>query len=1061
MSTHIVSPLESTVEQHIDSTSRLMRRVDLALALLIVISLLLGGLFLAVLADHWLLKDGLSMPLRLAIFAALAAAAGLYIYWKIVPILRYQINPVYTADLIEKDVHTFKNSLINWLLLRQEREERANVPQEKIHDRMFDGIVKTAAANVRTVPAGHAVDLRKLIWAGTFFAVLLIMFAAYAAFSPKNPLTSIWRVLIPVANIDRPQAAQFRNVQPGDTTALQGETLNISAEVVSQSIEPVYLVFSTDDGQAVNQRIPMSLPEGKKAFETQFPPGRQGSERGFNSSVDYWIAQGESRSKQYRIEVLPAASVEIVSLQYVYPDYTGLPPETVEHGGDVKALEGTSVTVAVRSTLPLDKINLVFDNNPSSGTSMRITNAEKTEARGTFVLKHPYPYQTFSFQAVDANGNASRRSGIYRIEVIPDQPPKVQWADTATNLREVARLDLPINETLPLPIQAEDPDFALRYLRFKMELTGHGNEDKRVFPAVELITSPSTGATEHRGQIRKLHTFSPQTARLAPGDTVEVWAEATDTKLPEANVSETRKITITVVEPKKDDEPNAEKEQEGNGENQPDNQNQDNQNKENDSQEDTKGEGGEGNEGGKSNEDNPDGQDSGEKNNPEDQNSGGEGEPDPNNPQQDPDNRQPAGNDSQEGEQRNGNDGQGGGTPQGGEPDGSNEGAGNDPAGTDGTETEEGTFDNGTESNAASEQSPDGTQQGNGMDGEQTDDGQSGAEQSGGGQEQNMPVNHQTQDGDAMDRIANQMRREGKLDDKAVQEAIQRKRDESLDPDSKNRSETGSDPSNPGESNKTPKNGGQPEGEKPVEKPGEGNGEESGASPESGQEGTESGQPTQGEQGGQQNGQESGQQNGQESGQQNGQQPSAEGQQGNSGGEPQSVQEGAGAGQQSQQGSEGANPNSGEQPSGQQGQQSGSGEGGAGTTQPTTPDDPNLEYANQVANMVLEYLEDQLKEKPSDDLLKDLGWSEEELRQFHARWKAMSENSKNPVRQEGDKSDWWEALKSWGVRPNQDGFGVRGSRTAKVDASNTEAIRTPVPQTMWNRFRTYTENLGK
>jgi WD40 repeat protein len=106
----MTTTLESTLDRHIGSTSKIVRRVDLALSLLIVISLIIGGLFLAILADHWLLKGGLTMPLRFGIFAALAAIAGLYIYKKIVPIFLYPINPVYTADLIEQDVPTLKNN---------------------------------------------------------------------------------------------------------------------------------------------------------------------------------------------------------------------------------------------------------------------------------------------------------------------------------------------------------------------------------------------------------------------------------------------------------------------------------------------------------------------------------------------------------------------------------------------------------------------------------------------------------------------------------------------------------------------------------------------------------------------------------------------------------------------------------------------------------------------------------------------------------------------------------------------------------------------------------------
>jgi hypothetical protein len=189
--------------------------------------------------------------------------------------------------------------------------------------------------------------------------------------------------------------------------------------------------------------------------------------------------------------------------------------------------------------LPLQTVDLVFDDDTKK--SMAITGSQRTEATGTFPLdtsRGSYPHRSFAFRATDENGNASRRSGIHRIEVVPDQPPMVQWADTATGLKDVAEINLPINKKLQLPIQAEDPDFALRTLRFKTESTS--NKQIRI-PDAALLESPTSGPTEHRGQIKRTVAFSPADKRLTVGDTAELWVEASDTKLPAANVSATRR----------------------------------------------------------------------------------------------------------------------------------------------------------------------------------------------------------------------------------------------------------------------------------------------------------------------------------------------------------------------------------------------------------------------------------------------------------------------------------------------------------------------------------------
>ena len=1062
MTTPGSTPPESTVENHIESTSRLVRQVDIMLSILVVASMVFGGLFLAVIADHWLLKEGLSIPLRLGVFSALFAGVGCYIYWRVVPLFRYSINPVFTADLIERDTPVFKNSLINWLLLRRERIDRADQPDNKISERMFDGVVQTAAANVQTVPEGHAVDLHKLIWSGTFFAFLLVLFIAYAAFSPKNPFISLLRVLIPVSSIERPQAARFVNVKPGNATILQGETITISAEVISQSLEPVYLVFSTDDGQAVNQRIPMSQPDGKIAFETFFPPGKQGTERGFNSGVNYRIMQGESRSPQYRIEVLPAASIEIISLQYKFPDYTGLPPETLEQGGDIRALEGTEVTVAVRSTLPLHEIDLVYDDNPASRVPMTLTDAQQTEAKGTFALKMPFSHKSFSFRAKDANGNASRRSGICQIEVIPDQPPKVQWADTATALQNVAQLDLPLNKTLQLPIQAEDPDFALRFLIFKMESAG-----KRI-PDVALLASPSSGPTEHKGQIKKPITFSPEEKRLAVGDTAEIWVEARDTKLPEANISTTRRIKVHIVDADtQKDDPNEDREKKGEGESEKDNgeKHEDKGNSGNQNQnKDNTGDG----QGGQSDQD--DSEQSGR--NPKEEQGGKD------NPGQSPQ--------EQEGQQeQKGVPGQG--DQQKGKDESDQGKTGNERTGSDNKGSEErndgGGQEQGNESGkdetADQQQAGNNENRQNGGKQQEAGEGKGGETKSEnvGGEQQNKntePLNPDTQDGDAMERIVDQMKQEGLFPgaNPFLRNDNSFLRDDSQDPNSKNRSKTGNDPSNPKGSNQpsegNPQNKppGQPDkssGEKQDQgqpKPGEKDAPQDGnADPSQNKEqGKSDGQPS-GSQPQSPEGSESGDespessQSGRESG--DGGQDSDPGQQ--SQGNSQSNSQG-----NPQDNSSANSPNNSPGNGNATGLPQGSTGGGNQLTRETTPDDPNLKYANEVTDLVLEYLENQLKDKPNDKLLKKLGWTEDQLRQFYDKWQKMAKESKQPQQREDGKNDWLEALKSTGLLPNQRRVPLQGGQTRVKDTTrSTETQRYAPPSALKDRAKRYNEGIGE
>src|SRR4030095_13670505 len=61
------------------------------------------------------------------------------------------------------------------------------------------------------------------------------------------------------------------------------------------------------------------------------------------------------------LEVVPAPAIGHMALQYLFPDYTGLPARTQEGGGDIQALPGTQVQLSMRSNVPLTKGLLRFD----------------------------------------------------------------------------------------------------------------------------------------------------------------------------------------------------------------------------------------------------------------------------------------------------------------------------------------------------------------------------------------------------------------------------------------------------------------------------------------------------------------------------------------------------------------------------------------------------------------------------------------------------------------------------------------------------------------------------
>jgi hypothetical protein len=161
---------------------------------------------------------------------------------------------------------------------------------------------------------------------------------------------------------------------------------------------------------------------------------------------------------------------------------------------------------------------------------------------------------------------------------------------------------------------------------------------------------------------------------------------------------------------------------------------------------------------------------------------------------------------------------------------------------------------------------------------------------------------------------------------------------------------------------------------------------------------------------------------------------------------------------------------------GEQGSQTGGKEGGAPTgdgglvgsdaparsTQGEAPpgDEANLEYARKQTDLVLDKLSDKLNNKEVDDeLLNDLGWSEEDLRRFVERWQQRKDAAqRNDQTSEPAQRELDEALRSLGLRP-----GTLQQSIQKDDRQRDmrEGFRGPVPARYRDQLQRYNRGVSR
>ena len=92
------------------------------------------------------------------------------------------------------------------------------------------------------------------------------------------------------------------------------------------------------------------------------PPCSRGRRlRGFSScspacpeDAEYFVEAGAVESKHFHLRVADIPTVKQIRVTYHHPDWTKLPDTVEEHGGDLRAVEGTEARLEIVTDRPMD-----------------------------------------------------------------------------------------------------------------------------------------------------------------------------------------------------------------------------------------------------------------------------------------------------------------------------------------------------------------------------------------------------------------------------------------------------------------------------------------------------------------------------------------------------------------------------------------------------------------------------------------------------------------------------------------------------------------------------------
>jgi hypothetical protein len=280
-------------------------------------------------------------------------------------------------------------------------------------------------------------------------------------------------------------------VTPGDVAVRRNSDQLITASIIGMRPDKVRLFAHYKSARTWE---PVAM-QSANASDFQFLFA------GLPEDVEYYVEAGPLTSRHYKVRVVDLPSVKQMKVTYHYPKWTGMAPVTEEHGGDLRALEGTNAELTVKMDKPLRNGQLTLDD----GKQIVLSGGEDNVYKGSILMQKDGAYHV---AALD-QGQPVRLSEDYFIATDKANPPDIAIDRPTGDYRAS-----PIEE-VTVGVKAAD-QFALS--KVSLHYSVNGGPEK----TIDLAQKP--GAKEVSGST----TLSLEDFKLIPGDLVSLYATAKD-----------------------------------------------------------------------------------------------------------------------------------------------------------------------------------------------------------------------------------------------------------------------------------------------------------------------------------------------------------------------------------------------------------------------------------------------------------------------------------------------------------------------------------------------------
>ncbi len=385
----------------------------------------------------------------------LVAAAGLSVvgvaFWIIRPMTQ-RVQDDELAAIVEQQYPELNERLLSAVELDEYSDSDASPMMKK-------WLMQETVSLSKRVDFADSIDasrsVRRCWWGGIACLALLLptLFAgdAYAVL--------VSRFLNPWGNYERVQNLILQVVD-GDRTVSQGSDVTIEVKA-GWRFQPgtlpksAWLEWTTDN----------SPTEARRLDWNQKTESYIGTLPRIGRSFSYHVSAARSKTRSYRINVVPLPVVEELQVEISPPAYTGHPAQFHDLVlGEIRVIEQSRWDVSARFNKPIEKAEILWLDGTASPEQLEkletlpgglpifkrtefTLSADKQLASIEEVLSLNSPSGRFVIRGIDKEGLASDTSAIRRLTIDADQPPLIQFTDHEENtaVRPDDVLDIPVS----------------------------------------------------------------------------------------------------------------------------------------------------------------------------------------------------------------------------------------------------------------------------------------------------------------------------------------------------------------------------------------------------------------------------------------------------------------------------------------------------------------------------------------------------------------------------------------------------------------------------------------